>query len=198
MCKKNVMRPACHQWELPHQKLALCLCRAIAGVVPEAHAQEDNGRQAHLVHYLFDFLRGPSQHDRPASRPSPAPVLSRDGFQSCSKGGVSGEQQRLRLRSLPRGARPLLLRSDCLPCTVSPFPPACLAADISLRLIDFLCVWPDESASFSAAAVSDLLQHSPRRAACQYIQPLACRRPCRPTFSGVPRKVASACWHGPR
>jgi hypothetical protein len=43
----------------------------------------------------------------------------------------------------------------------------------------------------------DLLQHSPRRAACQYIEPLACRKPCRPTFSGVPRKVAYA-WHGPR
>jgi hypothetical protein len=31
-----------------------------------------------------------------------------DGFQSCSK-VVSGEQRWLRLRSLPRGARPLLL-----------------------------------------------------------------------------------------
>ncbi len=96
--------PGCHCHELPENEVVF----AIAGVGPEAPAQADNGRQAHLVLYLFDSLRGPSQHDRPASRPSPAPVLSGDGFQSCSK-GVSGEQQWLRLRSLTRGARPLLL-----------------------------------------------------------------------------------------
>jgi len=90
-------------------------------VVPEAPAQADNGRQTHPVHYLFDSLRGPSQHDRPASRSSPAPVLSRDGSQSCSK-GVSGEQRWLRRPSLTRGARPLLLRSRLLAflCCVSP------------------------------------------------------------------------------
>jgi hypothetical protein len=80
---------------------------------PEPPAQADNGRKAHLVDYLFDFLRGPSQHDRPASHPSPAPVVSRDGFQSSSE-GVSDEQRWLRLRSLPRGACPLLLRSRLL------------------------------------------------------------------------------------
>ncbi len=95
---------------------------AIAGVVPEAPAQADTGRQPHLVHYLFDCLRRPSQHDRPASRPSPAPVLTKDGFQSCRKGGVSGEQRWLRLRSLPRGARPLLVRSRLLVLFCCPFP----------------------------------------------------------------------------
>ncbi len=47
-------------------------------VVPEAPAQADNGRQAHLVHYLFYSVRGTSQHDRPASCPSPAPVVGRE------------------------------------------------------------------------------------------------------------------------
>ena len=102
--------PGCQRCELPENELQLFSGCAIAGVLPETPAQADNGRQAHLVHYLFDSLRGPSQHDRPASRPSPAPVLSRNrnGSQSSSK-GVSGEQQWLRLCSLPRGARPLLL-----------------------------------------------------------------------------------------
>ena len=78
------------------------------GVVPEAPAQTDNGSQAHLVHCLFDFLRGPSQHDRPVSRPSPGPVLSGDGFQSCSK-GVRGEQRWLCFCGLPRVWGPLVL-----------------------------------------------------------------------------------------
>jgi hypothetical protein len=73
-----------------------------------------------------------------ASRSDPAPVISRDDFQSCSK-DVSGEQRWLRLRRLLRGT-------------------------------------------------------SSRRAACQYVEPLACLRPCRPAFSGMPRNVAYACW----
>ena len=45
----------------------------------------------------------------------------------CSKGGVSGEQQRwLRLRSLPRGARPLLLRSRLLAFVGFPLSPSLL------------------------------------------------------------------------
>ena len=84
--------------------------------------------------------------------------------------------------------------AGCLPFSVSPFPPACsVAADISLRHSDFLCVWSGACTLPSAAAVSRLVTTLPRRAACQYIQPLACRWPCRPTFSGVPRKVAYAC-----
>jgi hypothetical protein len=118
--------PGCQQCELPQNELALFQICAIAGVVPEAPAQADNGWQAHLVHYLLDSLRGPSQHDRPASRPSPAPVLSWDGFQNCSKGGVSGEQQWLRLRSLPRGARPLPLRSGLLAFLGLPLAPPSL------------------------------------------------------------------------
>ncbi len=97
----------CYQCELPNHELYLFSACAIAGVVPEAPAQADNGRQAHLVDCLFDSLRGHSQHDRPASRPSPAPVVSWNGFQSCNK-EVRGEQQWLR-RRLTRGARPLLL-----------------------------------------------------------------------------------------
>ncbi len=54
--------PGCHRHELSQNELALCLFRAIAGVAPEAPAQADNGRQAHLVHYLFDSLRRPPQH----------------------------------------------------------------------------------------------------------------------------------------
>jgi hypothetical protein len=54
---------------LTQNELALFLSLAIAGVVPEAPAQADNGWQAHLVHYLFDSLRGASQHVGPASRP---------------------------------------------------------------------------------------------------------------------------------
>ncbi len=68
-------------------------------VVPEDPVQADNGIHAHLVHYILDSLRGPSQHDRPARRPSPESVL-RNGFQSCSKGDVNSEQPWLRLRTL--------------------------------------------------------------------------------------------------
>ncbi len=72
-----------------------------------------------------------------------------------------------------------LCLAGCLP--VSPFPPAYLAADISLRHIHFLCLWPDECTSFSGA-VRVPCYNTPRRAACQYIEPLACRRS---TFSGA-------------
>jgi hypothetical protein len=120
--------PGCHQWELPHHDLKLFSCYAIAGFAPEGPAQADKGRQAHLAHYLFDSLRGPSQHDRPASRLSPAQVLSGDGFQSCSKGGVSGEQRWLRLRSLPRGARPLFLCSRLLAFLGFPTSPSLLGS----------------------------------------------------------------------
>ena len=65
-----------HRRELPPNELQLCPSRAIVtGVVPEAPAQTDHGRQAHLVQFLFDSLRGPPQHDRPASRQSLAPVF---------------------------------------------------------------------------------------------------------------------------
>ena len=60
--------------------------RAIAGVAPEVSAQAYTDKQAHLAHYLFDFLGRPSQHDRPACRPSPAPAVRGNGSQSCSKG----------------------------------------------------------------------------------------------------------------
>jgi hypothetical protein len=96
-------------------------------VCNELPDQADNGGQEHLVHYLFDTLRGPSQHDRPASRPSSAPVLSRDGFQSCSKGGVSSEQRLVRLRSVLRGTRPLFLRSGLLGFLGFPLSPSLLA-----------------------------------------------------------------------
>jgi hypothetical protein len=103
----------------------------------------------------------------------------------------------LRLRSLPLGARPLLLRRTLLAFLGFPLSPACLAAEISLSRIDCLCVWPDECTSFSDAAVSLLVTTLPR-AAGQYLEPLACRRPFRPTFSAVSRNVAYACWCGPR
>ncbi len=61
----------------------------MAGFVSEAPAQADNGRQAHLVHYLFDSLRCPSQHDRPARRPSPGPVLSRNGSRAATKASAA-------------------------------------------------------------------------------------------------------------
>ena len=64
----------------------------MAGFVPEAPAQADNDWQAHLVHYLFDALRGHSERDRPVCRPSPAPVLSRDDRQSCTKGYLEMHQ----------------------------------------------------------------------------------------------------------
>ncbi len=67
--------PGCQPLELPQNEPALCLFHTIVGVVPDAPDQVDNGRHSHLVHYLFDSLRGPSQHDRPASCPSPAPVV---------------------------------------------------------------------------------------------------------------------------
>ena len=50
-------------------------------------------------------------------------------------------------------------------------------------------VWAQMCTDRSMECLKDLLQHSPRRAACQYIEPLACRRPCLTTFSGVPRKA---------
>ena len=59
----------CHRRELPQNELALFSGRAIAGVAPEAPAQAHNGRQAHLVHYLFESLRSHSQHDGPVSAP---------------------------------------------------------------------------------------------------------------------------------
>ena len=49
-----------------------------------------------------------------------------------------------------------LCAADCSPFSVCPLPPACLAADISLRRSDFLCMWPVECTSFSGAAVSQL------------------------------------------
>jgi hypothetical protein len=52
------------------------------------------------------------------------PVLIGDGFQSCSKGGVSGEQSWLRLRGLLRGARPLLLLIICLAFLGFPLSPS--------------------------------------------------------------------------
>ena len=85
------MRPGCQRRDMPENELYLFSGRVIAGVLPEAPAQEDIGRQAHLVHCLFDALRGHSQHYRPVCRPSPAPILSRYCRQSCSE-GVSGEK----------------------------------------------------------------------------------------------------------
>ncbi len=67
----------------------------------------------HLVHYLFDSLRGPSQYARPVSRQSPAPVVGRKGSQSFSK-TVFGEQRWLCRQSLTRGACPLLVRHRLL------------------------------------------------------------------------------------
>ena len=52
-----VMPTGCYRRELSQNELALLSGRAIAGVAPEAPAQPHNGRQAHLVHYLFDSLR---------------------------------------------------------------------------------------------------------------------------------------------
>ena len=96
----------CHRRELPQNELALFSGRAIAGVAPEAPAQAHNGRQAHLVHYLFESLRSHSQHDGPVCRPSPAPFVSRKGSQSCGK-GVCGDERWLRRRSLNLGPCPL-------------------------------------------------------------------------------------------
>jgi hypothetical protein len=67
----------------------------------------------------------------------------------------------LRLRSLPRGARPLLLLNRLLNFLGFHLSPAFLAADISLRRTDFLCVWPDECTSFAGAVVSRLVTTLP-------------------------------------
>jgi hypothetical protein len=77
------------------------LSQADNGLVDQA----DNGRQENLVHLLFHSLRGPSEHDRPANRPSPAPIVRRDRFQSCSKG--ARRRQALRI-------------SPCSPCKEGP------------------------------------------------------------------------------
>ena len=77
--------PDCHRREMVHDNLQVfhfvwtptIWSTPIPPVVPPELAQVDNGRQTHLVHLLFDCLRSPSQHDRPASRPSPAPILTR-------------------------------------------------------------------------------------------------------------------------
>ncbi len=60
-------------------------------VQPKAPAEVDNDSQTHLVHYLFDCLRGPSHQDGPVSLPSPGPILHRNTLQRCSK-VVSGEE----------------------------------------------------------------------------------------------------------
>jgi hypothetical protein len=74
-------------------------------VLPETPpAEADKGRRAHLVHQLFDSLRGHSQHNGPVCRPSPAPILRRYGRQSCSK-GVSGDLGGWLTRRFSRGAR---------------------------------------------------------------------------------------------
>jgi hypothetical protein len=44
--------------------------------------------------------------------------------------------------------------AGCLPSSASPFPPVCLATNISSRRVHFLCVTPDECTSCSAAGVS--------------------------------------------
>ncbi len=60
----------------------------MVGDVPrEAVTQADNGRQVHLVNLLFHSLGGPFQDDRPASRPSPDPIVRGDRFQNKKTGG---------------------------------------------------------------------------------------------------------------
>jgi hypothetical protein len=44
--------------------------------------------------------------------------------------------------------------AGCLPSSACPFPPVCLATNISSRRVHFLCVTPDECTSCSAAGVS--------------------------------------------
>ena len=55
--------PDCHQWELSIHEQKLFSDSVITGVIPGAPTQTDNGRQTHVVHYLFDSLRRPSQND---------------------------------------------------------------------------------------------------------------------------------------
>jgi hypothetical protein len=62
----------------------------------------------------------------------------RDVFQSCSKGGVNGEQQWLRLRSLPRGVRVFVQR--CAALIARCFDAACVHVErdcVCVRLFVF-------------------------------------------------------------
>ena len=65
----------------------MTLSHEVATVLRETGGvQPDNDRQAHLVHLLFYSLGGPSQNDRPVSRPSPDPIVSWNCFETCNKG----------------------------------------------------------------------------------------------------------------
>ena len=154
--------PDCHHRQRSHHELVLCLFRVFVGVVPEAPAHSDNDSQEHLVHYLFDFLRGPSQHDRPSSRQSPAPVVCRDVFQSSSK-GTSGDQLWLCLCIFLRGGRPipLCIRPSLLGLLGFPLSPSLFGVDNSVNLIEFLCAWSAECTSFSGTVVSRLVTTLP-------------------------------------
>jgi hypothetical protein len=59
--------------------------------------QADNGKQKNLVHLLFHSLRGPSEHDRPASLPSLRQSSGGIVSRSAGKGPVGGGSSDSRL-----------------------------------------------------------------------------------------------------
>ena len=126
---------------------------------------------AHLVHYLFDSLRVPSQHDRPAAQ-----VLQQSSSgmapRAAAKASAAINAGCVCVACLVACAL-FFCAAGCLPFSV------CLRSLLgsrhSLRRIDFLCVWPGGDAPrLLPLPYPDLLQHSPRCAACQYSEPLAC------------------------
>ena len=130
------------------------------------------------------ILRGPSQNNRPVMRPCPAPVFSRNGSQNYNKviTKVSGEQIWLRLRSLPRGPRPLLLSTYCLSFSVVTVPLDCFPTFLSWKTVsqrfsskkDAILVSQCVCGETPAPAASCLLLPVPRLLDSDLLQ-------CRPT-----------------
>ena len=112
---------------------------------------------------------------------SPRPQLQlhrhRWGREACRSAGA------VRSAGAPRSQRLLHhvlldLRANLRCCRLRPLP-----------CTDLLHHSPRRSLVVSS--LSSSLSSSARRVACQYIEPLACRRPCLPTFSGVPREATT-------
>ena len=77
----------CHHLELPQKNELACMPHFMPGA---GGRPVNHDGQAHVLDHLFHSLRGHCEHDGPASSPSPAPVVCRNGSKSNSQRGLSG------------------------------------------------------------------------------------------------------------
>jgi hypothetical protein len=67
----------------------------------------------HLVHYLFDFLPGHSQHDCPVCRPSPAPIFVLSAAKVLHQDGMAASGELV-------GSFPILKSAESLRLPTNP------------------------------------------------------------------------------